>query len=268
MSGKAIAKQESVKADLIAPGVIKRAKEVDGRLVELRGVIEKSYSEVGKLLYEVENKRLHTALGYETFDEYVEDRMKFKARKGFYLKAIYEKLVVVAGASEADVAEVDWTKAREVAKVATKGNVKRLLGVAKTETVENVKKAVEHEAERTGKSSAGGEAVDVAKEKVFIERIGLYEEQHKLWERALKIAAEVGKTDKRPRMIELICMEFLSSRLDDLGREKHLKWWLQRLESAFGVKLVAVDPTKDEVVYGKKLMEMMEKTAEEETKPA
>lgn len=241
------------------PKLRARAKATDTRLCRLRDLVGKGYGQMGRLLYEMKSQRLYLLLGFSRFEDYIEQRLGYKRRKGFYLQDIFEKLVLGAGMTEVEVSKIEWTKAAEISKVADKGNIQELLSVAKTETLVRVKQAVAEAAEKQGK---GGGKVDPKKkcpEVVHVERIGLFDEQKKLWDEALRIAGTIGKTDKKPRQIELVCMEFLAGRSEDLGRSKVLEWWLKRLESAFGVKVIALDPSTMEPVYGKKVMDMLDK---------
>lgn len=246
----------------VTPALKERAKKVDGRLVELKDQVGKAYMEISKLLHEVMKKKLYQALGFEKFEEYVEKRMAFQSRKGFYLLRIHRDLVEGAGISEERVAQLDWTKAAAVAQVAEDAsaeNVERLMKVAENEPLERVRQEVQRVKaeiivpEKDGKS--GGSKVP---EVLVREQIALYAPQHDLWVKALKIAGQVGGSDKKPRQIELVCMEFLSSRMEQLGRSGSLQWFLKRLESAFGVKLIALDPKTMDPVYGGKILKELE----------
>ena len=101
----------------------KRVKSVLKRVDELSSIIKGAYVELTELLYEVAQQQYYKTLKnadgekYARFEEYVEDRLGWKERKGRYFVAIHKNLSVEGGVSREDLKELDWSKASQLARL-------------------------------------------------------------------------------------------------------------------------------------------------------
>lgn len=235
----------------------KRVTWVLTRVEELKKIVDTAYVEISKLLYEVQQKCYWRKEGFDSFENYLESKLQFKDRKGWYFVSIYKNLVVDAKVPEARLAEVEWTLAAQVASLPSEelknGKAEKWLDKAMTKNraeliaeVRTVKNRYKEEGEAKSET-----------EVVITEDFYLYPDQHKNVMKALNMAREIAsgmnKPMKKGHLLDMICLEFNSGRMEE--GEVKLNWILEQVERVFGVECVAIDSSKkgELVVFGNKL---------------
>jgi len=88
-------------------------------------------------------------------------------------------------------------------------------------------------------------------EEMGFEHFGLFPEQHLNVKLALRKASELSGSDKKSHNLDLICTDFLANNdiIPSNIVENRMRF-LRRMEQVFEVKIIALDLTNDEVVYG------------------
>lgn len=252
------------------------AKNLRSDVISLRNTIESSYYQLGVSLKQVSERTLSDGVplwkswGFVSFDDYCERELGFRQRKAYYLLDV-ASAVEKGVFCENDVERLGWTKAASLAPLVNKGIInKKNVGdwISKTESKtceelremtknakENASKAI-HEAKVTAEKSgtdikqAVSSALEHLKvdevtipskapETIHVFRVGLPEEQWKVWQNALHKAKEITGSDKEPWLVECIGSAFLAECLN--GREDLLKTLISRIEEAYEVKIMAVN---------------------------
>lgn len=233
----------------------KRAKVVLKRVDELSSIIKGAYVELTELLYEVAQQQYYKTLKnsegekYARFEEYVEERLGWKERKGRYFVAIHKNLAVEGGVSREDLAELDWSKASQLARLPQEQRTAENLG----EWVEKAKTLTHPELQAE---------VNKAKNKVDTERqyneevtvketFGLYPDQHKNVRAALELAEKITGSSVKSNNLDMICLEFNAGRAEESSLK--LKEQLDSIKRVHEVEVVAIRVTgdKEKIVYGK-----------------
>jgi hypothetical protein len=83
--------------------------------------------------------------------------------------------------------------------------------------------------------------------------IGLYDEQFKNYERAMRAASVLAESDKTGHLLDMICLEFNAQYANKEGgdRLKAIKRYVAMMERVFGVRVIVIDPDSDAVLAGK-----------------
>lgn len=253
---------------------IKEAQALRVEVVELKNDIELTYYRLGEKLKRVFDCTLEDGVplwkswGFASFDDYCERELGFRERKAYYLLDVFSA-VEKGPLSEADVERLGWTKAATLAPLVKKGiitqdnvgewmektdgksfnELRDMASNAKTKAAQ-----IAHEV----RNSASGTNVDAEIKKavgkisvedvslpqkspdmVHIFRVGLHEDQWKVWQNALQKAKDITGSDKDAWLVECIGTAFLAECLN--GREDMLKTLLLRIEEAYGVSIMAVN---------------------------
>lgn len=233
----------------------KRVQWVLDRLDSLKKVLDEAYIEISELLFEVVGKQYYRKLEFTSFEDYCDQRLQMKDRKGWYLHSIYKNLVHEAHVPKSVLKDVEWSLAREVASLPKEelkdGKALKWLEKAKTmkhtELLAEVRKA-------KNKHLKDGEKrhnEEVQEEETFL----LYPQQKKNVLKALELARRITQGMNKPivrsNLIDMICLEFNASRMEE--GEVKLNWILEQVERVFGVECVAIQVKgKNEiVVHGK-----------------
>lgn len=227
-----------------------RFKDLEQEAMYTAKIVDGAYTVMARTLTEIndifkEGEKAKDDLGYETFEDWVEAKLGWSRRKAKYLISIWENLHDKAGLTEAQIKEIEWTKAKELAPLAksgelTKENADKWIGKTKDNTTEELKAAVK-------KKMTGTEPEVVTRVK-----FGLYEDQYRNWELALEKAAKLTESDKVPHQVDMIALEFNSAHADHDVPHTALVRLCQRVVEVFGVKLIAI--RGEEVVFGKKFV--------------
>lgn len=96
------------------------ARESHARLLESLRVARRAEHSVAKLLATVVDQRMHRTLGYATVSEYAEHGLGLESGKAYDLLRIGRSLPDLRAVDAAlEAGELEWTKAREIVRVAT-----------------------------------------------------------------------------------------------------------------------------------------------------
>ena len=161
---------------------------------------DRHFVDLGRYLCEVRAGQYWKLDNLKSFDEFLEKKFPQSRRKAYYLMAIHERLHRVR---KADLHQVGWSKATELAKVARRDGQQfdcaTWLHRAQEMPKEEFQRAVE--CHLTGKET---EASEILYFKV-------YKSQLPVIERALETAGLMLGTDKsRSYCLEMICADFLA----------------------------------------------------------
>lgn len=97
---------------------------------------------------------------------------------------------------------------------------------------------------------------------VFTFRVGLFADQHNNWTAALDKAKRITGSDKVPHLVDCIALAFNSEVFEE--KTTAVEVLLQRVERAFGIKILAVDNTEDaNVLYASRGLEPSPKDSTE-----
>lgn len=81
------------------------------QVVVARNSLAVNMVELGRLLYEVRDKKTYEALDYQTFNSYLAmPELGFSQRQAYYLISIYEKMALQMGISSATIAQIGEAK--------------------------------------------------------------------------------------------------------------------------------------------------------------
>jgi hypothetical protein len=234
----------------------KRAKWVLDRIDSLAQTINEAYVEICELVYEVNKggyyKQLkHTQSGdrYDRFEEYVEDRLGWKDRKGRYFVAIQKKLVLEGGLKKKDLAKIEWSKAGRLSSLPSEERsperLKEWVTKAKDMTVDELQAEINKAKNKALPTGSKRHSEEVFEKEVF----HLAPAQAKNVRKALALAEKTAGSDKRGHLIDLICTAFVADGLEEKSvKVTHI---CDAIERTFGVAVVAIDEA-EKVVYGSK----------------
>jgi hypothetical protein len=236
----------------------KRAKEVLKRVDELSSIIKGAYVELTELLYEVAQeqyyKKLKNSEGekYARFEEYVEDRLGWKERKGRYFVAIHKNLAVEGGVSREDLAELDWSKASQLARLPQDELKSERLG----DWVERAKTMThpELQAEVNKAKNKVDTERQLSEEVAIKESFGFHPDQLKNVHAALELAEKITGSNVKSNNLDMICLEFNAGRAEESSLK--LKEQLDSIKRVHEVEIVAikVQGDKEKIMYGKSYM--------------
>jgi hypothetical protein len=219
----------------------------------------------------------YTQWGYKSFAEYAEGELGLKRRKAEYLRNIGAKLFTDLAGIDKELKEklmsLGWTKVRVLTAVLKPRNVADWVAMAEklsypelTEAVRKYreKKAADKEKKEqdgavgASNAEASGEEEDEndddplpETEDVKWQHFMLYKEQNNTVEAAIERAKELSGSEKKGHNLEMICTDFLATndfkKSDDPEMKKR---YLAKMEELLGLKLIAIDPKKEDLVYG------------------
>lgn len=174
-----------------------QAKELDVGIERLKTAIFDNYYELGQILKEVREGAYYKELGYDSMDEYAEQKHGFRSRKTAYLIAIVENCEA-AEIKKEDVRGIEWSKMKELPEL-TEDNRAEWLKKAAELSVEDLKAEV--------KKSKGEEP---GKEKIFI-GFSFDAPQKEVVDRALELVAKMTGSDVRSYHLQILAEEFIST---------------------------------------------------------
>lgn len=207
----------------------------------LKQTVDISYLYLGKLLYVIKVRKLHEGWGFDEFQDYVASELGFKYRKAVYLISIWKRLIIDLGLKDTDIKGLPWTKLVE------------LIGVVKNkddfeEWKEEAKKLTVSELKSRVKEVKSGEACEVPTKVT----LGLFEDQKKNFDLAVKNAKKLTKSDKLGHNLDCICLEFNATR--GKTNKESLMTLLASTERVYDIKLIAVT-NAGTVFHGEGLLE-------------
>ena len=273
------------------------AEKVRRRARQLSKALDTGYLELAEILYHVyitpvnndpSQGPLWTGWGYSSFGDYADQELGLARRKAERLRQIWFHVEERLGSQlDRDLKKrlyaVGWSKLREIASLLIPENTEKWLHLAENGShaqvaaaAKQVRKRVDEARERKlaiRENPDGGLTMDGFEEEEALLRqididddslklrtkvFGLYPDQMANVEAALDRAEQLSKSDSSSNNLSLICMDFLAT--NDFGRENdpiNILRYLSRMEQSLGVKLVAVDAKRKDVVYGMSTLEEM-----------
>lgn len=216
---------------------------------------------------------LYRKWGFNTFREYVEGELAFSLRKAEYLINVWEHYVVKLGHYGTDVLDkvqhLGFTKLRECIgifddKEKVDEVVKKVEGLSIRKVIE-LKQSAELTTSESKKSSDESSSdkspdeleIDETPAKTTKMSFKLYPDQIKEVNSALELAGARGNTQCNNQKLLYISREFLSSHSTGDGKNAKVEA-CKLLERQHGVKLLAIDPRTDTVLYGDDLAKSVE----------
>jgi hypothetical protein len=253
---------------------------------DLSGRLESGYMQMAEILYyvydtpssEPPHQPLFLEWGYKTFAEYAESELGLHRRKAEFLRRIWYRLEVELSGLDLKIKDriiaLGWTKVRELIRVLTLLNAEKWVERAENESyttlcvstkayLESVAEAQEH-AKTIGEDPEKVEPGLPKIEKFKPKHFQLYEEQAEVVEEALhKAAVLTGSSDPKPgHLLTMMATDFLATNsVSSSGHDAQLKY-LAKLEQQMGLKLIAVDPDSNEVLYGITTLEKLAQSEE------
>ena len=223
---------------------------------------ENSCLELGRLLNDINSLTLYKSWGFESFEDYVKAELGFEYRRAAYHMAIWNNFGVKLSVKEDKIKEIGWTKAGMLTGlvsdgVITKQNVDEWIDKAKTTTVKKLSEEVKNK--RADRPKTVNIIDPFTKQPTLVNtihkiNIGLYENQHENYQRALEVAAKVAKSDKVPHLIDMICLYFLAGHTSNsIDTDHNLSWFIEQLQKAFNINIVAFK-TKDDLIQALKTL--------------
>ena len=261
------------------------AKKMRKEAKELSSHIETGYMELGRILYQVwdipvdfDKKNLPTykAWGFDTFAEYAEQELGLHRRKAERLRRIWEileyRLVGMEPSVRERLVKLGWSKVRELARddILSLDNVIQWVELGETasypELLASISRFLQEKEAKMLESAVNGVTVESSSvpdppvpqpEKLFWEHFALYEDQAANIRAALKRAEELSHSEKKGHNLDMICLDFLATNDFRRGDDAQRRRYIAKMEQALGVKLIALDPTTEDVIYGMDTLESM-----------
>lgn len=256
------------------PVDVSEADNIRTGLTSLLKVVERSYLAMGKLLMMVnkrktaDGRQLFKIWGYSSFDQFCERELGFRQRKAYHLMNIYD--VAVKGPFSPDFIEaIGWSRASVLAPLVKKGiiteeNADNWQNAAEGKSFEELRvisKMAQEDAGESGNNDSPDGRPDslqgevTAPDEVYVLRVPLFTEQWENAQTALKKAERITGSDKMPWQLDCIFTAF-NAEVFDTGAEA-LDEVCNRIERAFGVKIVAFDAQEESVVFGDQVARMI-----------
>ncbi|MCK5604855.1 hypothetical protein KAR91_23395 [Candidatus Pacearchaeota archaeon] len=181
----------------------KKAVALDDKVEELKNTIFDTYFDLGLALKVMNDESLYREFGYESLEDYAQQRHGFKYRKAAYLIAIVENCWKAQLRRE-DIRGIEWSKMACLPEL-TDENRQEWLGKAKDMTVEQLKNEVK-------KDRGGGES----EEKIFLS-FSLGAPAKEVVDRALDLAAQLTGSKVKSFHLEVLAQEFIGTyeKMDD-----------------------------------------------------
>lgn len=227
----------------------------------------------GELLREIRDKKYFITWGFPTFEEYIENELSFRRRKAYYLIKIFEKFIVELGLDKKTLADLEWSKAKELLPIITKENWKDMLDATKDMSVSQVQAFVK-EMLSDGDEEASSAGSDTDGEEEFTKmEFTLAAIQRENVNQALEMARAMTGSKKMGNLLDLIATDFCANKVTEgekvTGEEAlvRIDHHLKALERTFGVTLevtaVADMPAYKALEDGEKAEEPAEEAASE-----
>lgn len=196
-----------------------RAVELDARLEVVKVEISARFVEIGELLLEAHTGSYHLALGFPTFEAWVEARLEMSYRKARYLAECFKVLIQEFQVPRGTVAQLGWTKAKELIPVLKAGtqfpqedpeapplapaeNRAQWLAAAAEHTTSELNLMV-----REAQSPPG--AAETQHEEYTTLGIGLFESERAVIEEAIELAKLEAQTERTGTALLRICQDYI-----------------------------------------------------------
>jgi hypothetical protein len=224
-------------------------------VLELRDRLSREYWDLSEMLHSIYTNSYYIAWGFGSWRDYVVSELDFQTRKAHYLVSVYDQARTLSDDGIELLKRIGWSKAKEIVHLLTPENIhewkQRLEGLSLREVIELVQGRKDTDDTKESKEKKDKDTSD--REKPTLMRFSVYPAQGENINMALERAMEMGATDKAGHALDLIATEFLATNAGNVT----LKDYLQRVERSAGVRLVALDPKKDVIVFGDELLDQI-----------
>lgn len=254
--------------------------------------IETSFMDLGKLLYQLQTARVNGDVqaplvihswNYDSFQDYIECELNMHYKRAQRLARIWRVLEVEWANMDKDLkvrmVKLGSTKLRELIQVATYTTAEEWVEKAESHTLQGLLRLVteakkEKERKDVEQLSAESEARENAErpdgegtiafgphedatEKPIPKRFHLFPQQAQVVTDALNLVKQVTGSEKEGRNLEMICMDYMANN-DQMGdtTEQRARY-IRKLEKALNLRIIAVDPESEAVVYGEKILDYL-----------
>lgn len=229
MAGKTKVKAKAKAKTKAAAGKVKvqRHDTVRKEILAVRDQIEHGFVDYARLLAEAHEKEFFRKWGFETFDEYCIDELDTHYRKAMYMVDIW-RTVETLKLNAKEVADLGWTKMKDLATVINKKNaaswMKKAAKMSTRELTEAVKKV--------RRKDVKGKDLPV----ITTMTLRLGQSEAEIINEALGQAKKLCESENEVVALEMICQDWMMERgaspeRTDLGA--HVKY----LEAIYGVKI-------------------------------
>lgn len=266
--------EEKIKADLapvelaevIPAATPDKVREAEGRLQNVRQIATRDaeiFVELARELYEIKKDNLFllmtndkTGANFTSMTEFIEVEVSYSGRKASYLLDIHAKYGVELNCMD-QVKHVGWTKLAELAPLVNSENLDKWIGLAEQESVKGLQKLIK--AER--------DAVLPSPEQITTEstvKLGfqLFPEQLANVDEALRVAKTLSQSENKSDLLDMICLDFVTSNADAANAAIPTEQLLARLERQLGLRLVAF--SGESIIYGRDVLEALSQEGEDD----
>lgn len=195
-----------------------RPAQLAERLDAVKVEISARFVEIGELLYEAHTGSYHLSLGYPTFEAFVEARLEMSYRKARYLAECFKVLIQDMHVSRETVAQLGWTKAKELIPVIKAGTAfpqdPEAVPLTASENREQWIEAARHHTTselnlmvREAQAPAG--AADTQHEEYSTLGIGLWASERTVIEEAIEFAKLESGTERTGTALLRICQDYI-----------------------------------------------------------
>ena len=215
--------------------------------VKLKELVDISYVELSRVLFEIRSKHYYEKWGYDNFGAYVNDELGFSRSKAVKLTEVYKQFRINLGVRVSDIEGVGWTKMHALLPITkqslSSSEASKWVNRAKTLPITKLKEAV---AKKTGNGRVNDEYQEYKTSKETFE-VKLGKDQWKTVKHALTIAEKKSNTPHVAVNLEWVALNFIHAHLE-LATDSLLKVMLSSIQRHFGVGLIAVKGAKvDEI---------------------
>lgn len=171
------------------------------RLQQVRGEINARFIEIAELLREVHQQHYWRDLGYVSFEAFVEEQLDMKYRTAIYLADIFHVLIEQLNVPKEEIAEIGWTKCKELLPVINEENKAELLETAKTHTTNELNLIIRQ------KQAPPGQAETLRQYSQMT--IGMFDDERVQIEEALELGKLESGSDRAATALLYICADYL-----------------------------------------------------------
>lgn len=246
--------------------------EVSGEEVECK--YKDIRDKILALLLETENKTwdlavvLETAYeadmyrewNYDSFREYVEKELNIQIRKAQYLVQLQEWFKKMPANIQQWMRGIGWTKARMLMHAVTAENAAEWKNKVAGKTVAEIGAMLKDAKDVTSGADGGEDGGGSKEDKPASKNFKLFPEQLKNVDMALEKAMEMSGSDKPGNLLDMICIEFLSTNAGIDSVQSYLRF----MEKNLGVCIVAYLLEENKIVYGEDFIRALEAKQEQE----
>jgi hypothetical protein len=257
-----------------AAGIRKKAKE-------LAKESEDVFMRLGKVLYIIwdtpadgsrTGQPLFERWGFDTFPQYVETELNMDRRRAQRLRKIWYNLEVecegISPELKEDLIKLGSTKLRELGRVMDTDNAQywhdTVKDINSKMTTEVVNDYLDRQSTKVGRFE--DETDDPAEDDEVVnpgqplnENFKLYPPQQRNLKEAITTARLLADNPKAKKghCLDLICMDFLATNdIKSKDTEASRERYLAKMETALGLKIIAIDPEGD-IVHGTETLEAL-----------